>query len=280
MTNNSSSPAPSKGRFLAYLRVSTPKQGEGSSLITQREAIARFAHRRGLEIVGWYEEKESAARRGRPVFGQVLRLVSSGKADGLIVHKVDRSARNLKDWADLGELIDRGVPVYFAGDDLDLTSRSGRLAADIQAVIAADYVRNLKEEAKRGIQKRLEQGFCPNGAPLGYLDSGPAKVKRIDPSRAPFIRMPPTSVTACIAPSRCYCRFMIHEEIRTERDNTDAWICVCLNEPHMDGFFPCDSAGQEMDPVDGWTELYVCHRCGRIIDQGSLKIVTQTSRSA
>jgi DNA invertase Pin-like site-specific DNA recombinase len=93
------------------------------------------------------------------VFGQVLRLLSCGKADGLIVHKIDRSARNLKDWADLGELIDRGVPVYFAGDRVDMSSRSGRLAADIQAVVAADYIRNLREEAKRGIRKRLEQGL-------------------------------------------------------------------------------------------------------------------------
>jgi hypothetical protein len=157
-------PLTQKGRFLAYLRVSTPKQGEGSSLLTQREAIARFANERHLEIVGWHEEKVSAARRGRPIFGEVLRLLSSGKADGLIVHKIDRSARNLKDWADLGELIDRGVPVYFAGDGVDMSSRSGRLAADIQAVVAADYIRNLSEEAKRGIRKRLVNEAFPGYA--------------------------------------------------------------------------------------------------------------------
>jgi site-specific DNA recombinase len=189
MTNIPFTPHQSKGRFLAYIRVSTPKQGEGSSLMTQREAIARFATRRGLEITGWYEEKESAARRGRPIFRQVLELLSRDKADGLIVHKVDRSARNLKDWADLGELIDRGITVYFAGDGIDLTSRCGRLTADIQAVVAADYVRNLKEDAKCGIAARLEQGLLPNHAPIGYLDTGPGKVKVPDPERAPFVRM-------------------------------------------------------------------------------------------
>ena len=51
--------------------------------------------------------------------------------------------------------------MYFAGDGLDLTSRSGRLAADIQAVVAADYVRNLREETKCGILRRLEQGLYP-----------------------------------------------------------------------------------------------------------------------
>jgi DNA invertase Pin-like site-specific DNA recombinase len=179
----------SKGRFFGYLRVSTPKQGDGVSLLTQREEIARFAARKGFLIVGWFEEKETAAKRGRPIFGEVLKRLRNGEADGLIVHKVDRSARNLKDWADLGELIDSGVPVYFAGEGLDLNTRSGRLAADIQAVVAADYIRNLREEAKRGIEKRLEQGFYPSPAPVGYLDRGAGKAKEIDPERGPLIRL-------------------------------------------------------------------------------------------
>jgi DNA invertase Pin-like site-specific DNA recombinase len=85
---------PDKGRYIAYLRVSTPKQGERVSLLTQREEIAKFAAKRGFLMVGWFEEKETAARRGRPVFGEVLQRLRRGEADGLIVHKVDRSARN------------------------------------------------------------------------------------------------------------------------------------------------------------------------------------------
>jgi site-specific DNA recombinase len=186
---NTHSPQPNKGRFLAYLRVSTPKQGEGVSLLTQRETIATFAARKHLLVTGWYEEKETAAKRGRPVFRQVLTLLRSKNADGLVVYKVDRSARNLKDWAELGELIDQGIPVYFASDDIDMSSRGGRLAADIQAVVAADFIRNLREEAKRGIRKRLEQGLRPNGAPLGYLDKGKGNAKEIDLEKGPLVRL-------------------------------------------------------------------------------------------
>jgi site-specific DNA recombinase len=187
MTNTSSHHS-SKGWFLAYVRVSTQKQGEGVSLLTQRETIASFAARKCFLVTGWYEEQETAAKRGRPVFTEILTLLRDRKADGLIVYKVDRSARNLKDWADLGELIDQGIPVYFASDDLDMSSRSSRLAADIQAVVAADFIRNLREEAKRGMQKRLEQGLYPLGAPLGYLDHGGGKVKTIDPEKGWFVQ--------------------------------------------------------------------------------------------
>lgn len=74
----------------------------------------------------------------------MMQALKNGQAQGVIIHKIDRSARNLKDWAGLGELIDRGVQVHFAHEAIDLHSRGGRLLADIQAVVAADYIRNLR----------------------------------------------------------------------------------------------------------------------------------------
>ena len=132
-------------------------------------------------IVRWFEERETAAKKGRPVWNEMLKLLRQGKAHGVLIHKIDRSARNLKDWADLGDCIDDGIEVHFANEGLDLNSRGGRLSADIQAVVAADYIRNLREEAKKGIYGRLKQGFYPSRAPIGYLDNGAAKPKTIDP---------------------------------------------------------------------------------------------------
>src|ERR1022692_917213 len=98
----------------AYVRVSTVRQGEhGSSLQEQRAAIESFAKHHGFVISEWFEEKETAAKRGRRIFSRMLRQLQRGKADGVIIHKIDRSARNLRDWADLGELIDQGVQVHF-----------------------------------------------------------------------------------------------------------------------------------------------------------------------
>ena len=90
--------------------------------------------------------------------------------------------------AHLGELIDRGVDVHFAHESLDLASRGGRLSADIQAVVAADFIRNLKQEVRKGFYGRLKQGFYPLPAPTGYLDRGGGKAKEIDPRLGPLIR--------------------------------------------------------------------------------------------
>ena len=173
----------------AYVRVSTAKQREHSvSLEAQREAIERYAHRNGLVVTEWFSESQTAAKRGRKEFDRMLRLLRKGKAGGVIVHKIDRSARNLKDWTDFAELSDRGVTVHFAAEALDLSSRGGRLSADIQAVVAADYIRNLRQEAIKGIRGRYRQGLFPGRAPLGYLDNGGGKVKTVDPVRGPLVR--------------------------------------------------------------------------------------------
>ena len=107
------------------------------------------------------KKKETAAKLGRPVFAQLLTALRRGEAAGVIIHKIDRSARNLKDWASLGELIDRGFEVHFANESLDLNSRGGRLSADIQAVVAADYIRNLREETRERILWPSQTGPIP-----------------------------------------------------------------------------------------------------------------------
>jgi site-specific DNA recombinase len=176
-------------QYFGYVRVSTVKQGEqGVSLQQQREAIERYAQRNNCEVIQWFEEQETAAKQGRPLFAQMMKLLRRGKARGVIIHKIDRSARNLRDWADLGELIDQGVEVCFANESLDLRSRGGRLSADIQAVVAADYIRNLREETRKGFYGRLKQGLYPMPAPLGYLDMGQGKPKALDPNVGPLIR--------------------------------------------------------------------------------------------
>ena len=95
---------------------------------------------------------------------------------------------NLRDWTDIGELSDQGVEVHFVTESLDLQSRGGRLSADIQAVVAADYIRNLRDETRKGFYGRLKQGLYPLRAPLGYLDQGKGKAKIIDPVMGPLVR--------------------------------------------------------------------------------------------
>jgi len=174
--------------YFAYIRVSTVKQGQhGVSLQEQRSEIQRYADREHLKICEWFEEQVTAAKAGRPKFNAMMKRLQAQEAAGVILHKVDRGTRNFRDWADMGELSELGVTVRIAAESLDLSSRSGRLAADIQVVIAADYIRNLRDETRKGFYGRLKQGLYPLPAPTGYLDKGGGKPKEVDPYKGPLV---------------------------------------------------------------------------------------------
>lgn len=176
-------------KYFGYIRVSTVKQGEkGVSLTEQKVAIEAYAVKHGYFVSEWFEETETAAKTGRRVFRRMLTRLQKGEAEGVIIHKVDRGARNLADWAELGSLMDQGIPVHFAHEALDLSSRGGRLSADIQAVVAADYIRNLRQEVKKGMYGRLRQGFFPFGAPPGYCDNGKGMLKTIHLVQGPLVK--------------------------------------------------------------------------------------------
>jgi hypothetical protein len=55
----------------------------------------------------------------------------------------------------------------------------------------------------------------------------------------------------------------------------DYWTCVCGNEVTSDGFYACDTNGDQVEPTpEEWKEpLYVCPACSRIIHQQTLGIV-------
>lgn len=171
-----------------YVRVSSHKQGEGVSLEAQKDAIERFASANDITITNWFEEQQTAAKSGRPVFGAMLKALRARKADGVVMHKIDRSARNYVDWGKIGELADSGVDVHFATESLDFRSRGGRLTANIQMAVAEDYVRNLKAEIHKGQRGQLQRGFYPFMAPIGYLNNGKNKLKTIDPVKGPLIK--------------------------------------------------------------------------------------------
>ncbi|MCE8005967.1 recombinase family protein [Aestuariivita sp.] len=234
-----------------YIRVSTQKQGEGVSLDAQKDAITVFASRNDLTVTKWFEEKETAAKSGRPVFTAMLKQLKQGKAQGVIIHKIDRSARNLRDWAMFSELPDAGVSVYVATESLDFNSRGGRLTADIQAVIAADYIRNLREECIKGMNGRLQQGLFPWGAPPGYLNQGGGKPKIPCPKTAPLIKL-----AFELYASRQYSYETLLDELhrRGLRNTRGGKLTLCglgniLQNPFYIGFMHVKSSGKTYQGV-------------------------------
>lgn len=171
-----------------YIRVSTPKQGEGVSLEVQKEDIGRAAAQRGLVITDWFVELESAAKVGRPIFNAMAGRLKRRQADALMLHKLDRGSRNMTDWGEVSRLLDQGIDFHIATDPTDFNSRAGRFIADMLAALAADFSRNQREESRKGLRGRLKQGLFPYRPPLGYLKGGKGKPKPPCPVHAPIVK--------------------------------------------------------------------------------------------
>ena len=86
-------------RVVAYMRVSTEKQVvEGLGLDVQREAIRKWASGNGNRIVGEFRDEGISGSNGletRAGLGDAFEYLKRGKAEGLVVYRLDRLARDL-----------------------------------------------------------------------------------------------------------------------------------------------------------------------------------------
>ena len=139
-------PEPKKLKLIGYIRVSTLKQlQEGFSLEAQQEAIERYCNAHGHQLVAVEKESESAVK-ARPVFQRVFKRVleaQDGELDGLIVAKLDRLGRSVKDLANLASALqERGKQLISVSDNIDTSTPNGKLLFHILSAIA-EYEREL-----------------------------------------------------------------------------------------------------------------------------------------
>ena len=267
-------------KYFSYIRVSTARQGQtGTSLIEQRSAIEHYSNKFGMPITKEFLEQETAAKRGRPVFLDMIKALKRRKASGVIMHKIDRSARNLRDWAELVDLIDGGVEVHFVNENLDLYSRGGRLSADIQAVVAADYIRNLREEVVKGFYGRLKQGYYPMPAPIGYLDKGAGQPKEIDTVRSRYVKQAFDLYSTARYSLRSLNKLLNNEGFRTKSGNNMNInsLADILHNPFYAGVIRIKRSGETFEGRH--KPIITPHLFDRVQNVFRGKIVPQTNKN-
>jgi len=189
-------------RAVSYLRVSTREQAqrggaaEGFSIPAQREANKKKAMALGALIVKEFVDRgESARSANRPELQKMLHyLQDAGDIDYVIVHKLDRLARNRADDVDINRILDQtGTRLISTTENIDQTP-GGILLHGIMSSIAEFYSRNLASEVVKGLSQKARAGGTIGRAPLGYLNKQgrdehgrEARWVDIDPVRGPLI---------------------------------------------------------------------------------------------
>lgn len=160
-------------RAIAYLRVSTDKQADkGVSLDAQRAKVQAYASLYDVELVGIIEDAGASAKTlDRPGLNCALGMLRSGEADALLVVKLDRLTRSVRD---LGDLVDRffapgKAALLSVGEQIDTRSAGGRLVLNVLASVSQWEREAIGERTSAAMQHMATQGeFTGGEAPYGF----------------------------------------------------------------------------------------------------------------
>jgi DNA invertase Pin-like site-specific DNA recombinase len=172
-------------RAAIYVRVSSEEQMQGYSLAAQERAATDYCHAHGWEVVRVYRDEGRSARTDniakRPAFEEMLGDAERGQFDILIVHKLDRFARNLRMTLEMLDRLESArVGFVSISEQMDFTSPIGKVILATLAAFAQYYSDNLSTETKKGRAERKAQGLYN-----GLLPFGVTKKFRRDSSTGP-----------------------------------------------------------------------------------------------
>ena len=172
-------------RLIAYTRVSTQEQ---DSTVSQAAAIRRYCEGLGHELVDVYSDKGSGAgmKKRTQLLEMLDRLRADDEIDGVIVTKIDRLSRSIKDWMTL-------IEDYFQGDGgkklvamdmhIDTSTAAGELFLTIMMALSQWERRQISERIKERLSEMRDKGMRLGGRiPYGWMMGGNKKKLKPNPN--------------------------------------------------------------------------------------------------
>jgi site-specific DNA recombinase len=158
-------------RTVAYLRVSTDRQADrGVSLDAQRAKVLAYADLYDLDLVAVEVDAGASAKSlDRPALARALAMLKRGEAEALLVVKLDRLTRSVRDLADL-------VDGYFAkraallsvSEQIDTRSVAGRLVLNVLSSVGQWEREAIGERTSAAMQHLAAQGRFTGGTAARY----------------------------------------------------------------------------------------------------------------
>jgi DNA invertase Pin-like site-specific DNA recombinase len=145
-----------KGKRAAiYVRVSTSEQDTG----LQETELLQYVESRGWEYVLYRDKAQSGAKNDRPALNQMLSDSRRRKFDVMVVWKLDRLARSLKQLLTIGEECrSLGVDLVSLRQNIDTTLPAGRLTFQILGAVAEFERELLRERVRAGMAQARRTG--------------------------------------------------------------------------------------------------------------------------
>jgi site-specific DNA recombinase len=221
---------------ILYARVSSKEQErEGFSIPAQLKLLREYAFRSDFRLVEEFVDIETAKASGRQNFGEMVRFFNQHRECRVVlVEKTDRLYRNFRDAVTLEDL-ELEIHLVKEGQIVSREAKSqAKLIHGMQLVLARNYIENLREEVKKGMREKAEQGIYPGRAPLGYRNNKAARTIEIHPANAQIV----TQIFALYA-SGTYSLSELRKAVRlaTGKTISRAYLHTILTNPFYMGNF-------------------------------------------
>lgn len=149
-----------------YMRVSTEDQAkDGFSIHAQREKLSSYANINDWEIVDYYIDEGISAKniKDRPDINRLINDVKEGKINNVLVYKLDRLTRSVKDLISLIELFEQYNCTFSSvTEKLDTSNAVGRMFIKIIGIFAEFERENLAERVSFGYEQKTREGNYTN----------------------------------------------------------------------------------------------------------------------
>lgn len=165
-------------KAIAYIRVSTDEQAISElSLEAQHREVVAYAERSGVDIVSVLaDENESASTLNRPAMSGLLMQVDSGQVDAVIISKLDRLTRRIKDFMSLLQRMRKarragggeGVDLISSAESLDTGSATGQIVINIMDSISQWDREVIGERTSAVLQDLKAQGKSTGNPNYGF----------------------------------------------------------------------------------------------------------------
>jgi DNA invertase Pin-like site-specific DNA recombinase len=157
-------------RVVGYIRVSTEEQRRsGAGLAAQRKAIQDACDQRGWTLLR-IEADEAASGKSttnRPGYARAVEAVTTGAAAGLVVAKLDRLSRSVRDFCGLLDAsAKQGWALVCLDLGLDTSTPTGKFTAQIIAAVAELERELIGQRTREGLERQRAKGVRIGGRPV------------------------------------------------------------------------------------------------------------------
>lgn len=154
-----------------YPRVSTEDQfRNGHSLGEQKERMLKLCDYKNYEVYKVYEDAGISAKdMNRPAFQEMIQDIKDGKINKIIVYKLDRLTRSIKDLEEICTFLEENnCSLESMCEDINTSTANGKFFIRMLTILAQLEIERTSERTKIGMIGAVKKGHFVGRAPIGY----------------------------------------------------------------------------------------------------------------